>query len=62
MRSVSDFVERVRILCTLYDPRTNTYRFKTTVIGEIVSFAAIAITLVWFIWHERRRRRKAQGR
>jgi len=62
IRSVGDFIERVRILCTLYDPRTNTYRFKTTVIGEIASFAMITIALVWFVWHERRRRRKAQAR
>ena len=62
MRNLGDFIERVRILCTVYDPRTNVYRFKTTVIGEIVSFAGITIALVWFLWSERRRRRKAQAR
>lgn len=61
VRSFADFAERVRILCTVYDPRTNTYRFKTTVIGEIVSFIAITVTLAWFVWHERRRRRKGSG-
>ncbi|MGQ0522500.1 MAG: SCO family protein [Betaproteobacteria bacterium] len=58
IKSVADLVERVRILCTVYDPRTNTYRFKTSVIGEIVSFAAITIALVWFLWFERRRRKR----
>jgi len=62
VRSLSDFIERVRILCTVYDPRTNTYRFKTTVIGEIISFAAITVALVAFVWCERRRRRKASAR
>lgn len=62
VRSLGDFVERVRILCTVYDPNTNTYRFKTTVIAEIISFAAITVTLVWFVWFERRRRRKTTGR
>jgi len=62
VRSLADFIERVRILCTAYDPRTNTYRFKTTIIGEIVSFVAITIALVWFVWHERRRRRKTSAR
>lgn len=62
VRSLAEFIERVRILCTVYDPRTNTYRFKTTVIGEIVSFVAISVALAWFLWHERRRRRKASGR
>lgn len=60
-RSLNDFIERVRILCTVYDPRTNTYRFKTTIIGEVVSFVAITIALGWFVWFERRRRRKARG-
>jgi len=62
MKSFADFVERVRILCTVYDPRTNTYRFKTSVIGEVISFAAITITIVWFIWFERRRRRQVGRR
>ena len=61
IRSLSDFIERVRIVCTLYDPRTNTYRFKTSVIGEVVSFIAITLAIAWFIWHERRRRRKMQA-
>ena len=61
MRSLGDFVERVRILCTLYDPRTNTYRFKTSIIGEVVSFIAISLAICWFIWHERRRRRNARS-
>jgi protein SCO1/2 len=55
--SLAEIVERVRLLCTVYDPRTNTYRFKTTVIGEIVSFVAITVALLWFVWYERRRRR-----
>jgi len=61
MRSLADFIERVRILCTLYDPRTNTYRFKTTIVGEVVSFVAITVALAWFVWFERRRRRKARA-
>jgi protein SCO1/2 len=57
--SVADLIERVRLLCTLYDPRTNTYRFKPSIIAESVSFAAIALALGWFVWRERRRRRSA---
>jgi protein SCO1/2 len=61
VRGLSDLLERVRLLCTVYDPRTNTYRFKTSVIGEIVSFGAITIALVWFLWYERKRRREPRG-
>jgi protein SCO1/2 len=56
-RGLADIVERVRVLCTVYDPRTNTYRFKTTIVGELVSFAALTAALGWFVWRERRRRR-----
>ncbi len=56
-RGVADFIDRVRILCTVYDPRTNKYRFKTTIIGEVVSFGVVTIALGWFVWRERRRRR-----
>lgn len=62
VRSLGELIERVRLLCTVYDPRTNRYRFKTTIIGEIVSFAAITVALVWFVWFERRRRRSRAGR
>lgn len=59
--SLRDFIERVRLVCTLYDPRTNTYRFKPSIIGDVVSFIAITIAIFWFLWHERRRRRSTQG-
>ena len=60
--SLADFVERVRILCTVYDPRTNAYRFDITVIGEIIAFFVIAVALLSFIAVELRKRRKAHGR
>jgi protein SCO1/2 len=55
--SVADLIDRVRLLCTVYDPRTNRYRFKTTIIAEIVSFTVITVGIGWFVWSERRRRR-----
>jgi protein SCO1/2 len=58
--SFSDLVDRVRLLCTIYDPRTNTYRFKTVIIGEIASFAAITLAVAWFVWRERRRGRNGR--
>lgn len=60
--SFADLIDRVRLLCTVYDPRSNTYRFKTVIIGEIVSFAAITLALVWFVWRERTRRRDGRAK
>ncbi len=62
VNSLADFIERVRILCTVYDPRANAYRFDITIIGEIVAFVVIAVALLSFIALELRKRRKAHGR
>lgn len=62
VKSLSDFIERVRILCTIYDPRANAYRFDITVIGEIAAFFVVAIALLWFVGLELYKRRKARGR
>jgi protein SCO1/2 len=51
-----------RILCTVYDPRANAYRFDISVIGEIAAFLVIAVALLSFIALELRKRRKAHGR
>lgn len=56
--SLADLVDRIRIICTIYDPRTGSYRFKTSIIGDIVSFTAVTVALFWFVWHGRRKRRE----
>jgi len=61
VKSLSDFIERVRILCTLYDPRANAYRFDVSVIGELAAFLVVAIALLAFITVELYKRRKAHG-
>jgi len=58
--SLAQIAERIRILCTVYDPRTGRYRFKTSVIGEIVSFAVVTVALFGFLWHDRRKRRRLE--
>jgi len=62
VKSLADFIERVRILCTVYDPRANAYRFDNTLIGEIAAFLVIAVALLSFLALELRKRRKAHGR
>jgi protein SCO1 len=62
VKSLADFIERVRILCTVYDPRANAYRFDITVIGEVVSFVVIAVALLGFVGFEIRKRRRLHGR
>jgi protein SCO1/2 len=57
LTSLAGILERVRIVCTVYDPKSGRYRFKTSVIGDVVSFVLIGVTVFGFLWHERRRRR-----
>jgi protein SCO1/2 len=58
--SLAEIVERVRIVCTVYDPKSGRYRFKTSVIGDVVSFALIGVTIFGFLWHDRRKRRRLE--
>jgi protein SCO1/2 len=58
--SVAELLERVRIVCTVYDPKSGRYRFKTSVIGEIMSFVIVTVATFGFLWHERRRRRRLE--
>jgi protein SCO1/2 len=56
--NLADLIERVRIVCTVYDPKSGRYRFKTSVVGDVVSFVLIGVTVFGFLWHDRRRRRR----
>jgi protein SCO1/2 len=59
--SLSTLVERVRILCTIYDPDTGAYRYDYKLIFEIVGgllfFGSVALYFL-FEWRDRRRARK----
>ena len=60
LASLAELVERVRIVCTVYDPKSGRYRFKTSVIGDVVSFVLIGVTIFGFLWHDRRKRRRLE--
>lgn len=54
-------VERVRILCTVYDPDTGEYRYDIKLILELIGgalFFGSAATYLLLEWRERRRARK----
>ena len=54
-------VERVRILCTVYDPDTGEYRYDVKLIFELIGgllfFGSVAIYLL-LEWRDRRRARR----
>jgi protein SCO1 len=57
-RSVTDVIERIRLLCTVYDPRAGVYRFQWSVVSSIVTFVLLLIGGVWYLWREIRKRRR----
>jgi protein SCO1/2 len=54
-------VERIRILCTVYDPETGEYRYDIKLILEIIGgalfFISVALYLL-FEWRDQRRARR----
>jgi len=58
-------VERVRILCTVYDPDTGTYRYDVKLILELVGGALFFVTVLSYLgleWFRQRRARRGAQR
>jgi protein SCO1/2 len=52
-----DIIDRVRILCTVYDPVTGQYRYAYGLIIEIAGGVTFALAMLWFFLAEWRARR-----
>lgn len=57
---LEDLIDRVRILCTVYDPKTGKYRYKYDLIIEIAGGVTFALAMLWFFLAEWRARWLAQ--
>lgn len=55
--SLEDMIDKVRILCSVYDPTTGKYRVDYRVVMEIAGAATFMVWLAVFIWRERRQSR-----
>ena len=58
--SSTDVIERVRILCTVYDPETGEYRYDYALIFEIVGGLLFFLTVAGYFGLEWRNRRRAR--
>ena len=57
--TVANLLERVRLLCTVYDPRTGRYELDYSIVVEIVAGASILVAVIVFLlreWQKFRRR------
>ena len=60
--SITELIERVRIICTVYDPNTGSYRYNYGLIIEIAGGVTFVLAMLWFFalelrdrWRTRRR-------
>ncbi len=59
---LAELIERVRILCTVYDPITGEYRYNYGLIIMIAGGLTFALAMAWFFlleWRAQRRARRA---
>jgi protein SCO1/2 len=60
--SLSGILEQVRILCSVYDPRTGKYRVSYGLVLEIAGGATFLLWIIWFFLSEWLTRRRAARR
>ncbi|MBL8525584.1 MAG: SCO family protein [Betaproteobacteria bacterium] len=61
---LDDLIDRVRILCTVYDPKTGAYRVKYDLLIEVAGGVTFALAMIWFFlaeWWSRRKARQIQA-
>lgn len=61
---VADLIDRVRILCSVYDPATGTYRVDYGLAIMVAGGVTFALAMAWFFlleWRAQRRRRRRTG-
>jgi protein SCO1/2 len=59
---LEELIDRVRLLCTEFDPATGKVRVKYGLLLEVAGGITFALTMLWFFlaeWRERRRLRRA---
>lgn len=59
---LADLIERVRILCTVYDPETGTYRYDYALFIEIAGGVTFLLVMVWYFLDDWRLRRQLRRR
>jgi protein SCO1/2 len=57
VENLAGFIERVRILCTVYDPRAGKYRLNYGLFIEIFAGLSMLGGTVWYLTAEWRRQR-----
>jgi protein SCO1/2 len=59
---LSGILDQVRILCSVYDPRTGQYRLSYGLVLEIAGGATFLVSIIWFFFNEWIVRRRSAKR
>lgn len=59
---ISAILEQVRILCSVYDPRTGKYRVSYAIVLEVIGGATFLLWIIWFFLNEWLSRRRSARR
>lgn len=59
--AIADILDRVRILCSVYDPKTGQYRVDYALVVEIAGFLTFFLYISWYIWRGMRSRKSESG-
>ena len=60
MENLAGILERVRILCTVYDPRAGKYRLNYGLFIEILAGLSVLGAMIFYVGNEWRRQRRAR--
>ncbi|WIM05600.1 MAG: SCO family protein [Candidatus Nitricoxidivorans perseverans] len=58
---LGEVLDRIRILCSIYDPVTGKYRTNYAIYFEIAGLLTFIIWLAWYFWQDRRSRKPRSG-
>ena len=58
---LAGWIERVRVLCTVYDPRAGRYRLNYGLFIELFTGSTIVVATIWYLIAASRRRRGPPG-
>jgi protein SCO1/2 len=61
VQNLADLVERVRILCTVYDPRAGKYRLNYGLFIEILVGVVVLGATLYYLGSEWRRQRRLRA-
>lgn len=59
--TLAELVDRVRIICSVYDPLTGKYRTNYALYFEIAGFISFMFFMLWIAWSFMRKRRGIQS-